>query len=472
LSEVPGLLKSIDEALVTDDGLGVRYVIGGQASEQGRRVWVETPLGLRYYIAVPPDPSPAFRLRYDSLSLMSPSDRVESLLEASDAIDDYKDAIIKVISMETGKKLSEARDEVEASQAILSQAQELASARGGSLTGRLHFDMSGEWTSTTVHSREGVGLVLPPFTSPFFGAIAGAASLLANGMPAVVKSPWGASASTAAAVAILRGTDLGDFVSLVNVNGYGRLAEQDVTATVLFGREFTRLSVSRTFSNVVANCSGRAALLLCGEPNDVESLARQVVDSAVSNAGQACGSVRWVLASRRLGEELLDSMEDYISQLSVGSPLEGKDVGPLRTRGLVDRAVKLINDATSKGASLSGEVNVNGNYVSPLIISDVPRSAELLWTDVQAPIVSVSLYDDCSEASQVAAMIEDSTAVLVYGSVSAALQLSRLRRGVIIRGRDDSFEALRALCHVVGDPVKYFGEGPEVPTTRTSLLLL
>jgi acyl-CoA reductase-like NAD-dependent aldehyde dehydrogenase len=471
LSLVVDLLRSIDDALVTEDGRGIKNVIAGMSRDQGRKVWVETPLGHRYYVVVTQDLEAAFDLRYDALSLMSPSDRLEVLAEASDTIDDYKDVIAKIISAETGKRLPDAREEVEASQSFISQAQELLSSRGTTTTGRPHFDLSGEWTSAQVIVREGVGLVLPPFTSPFFGSIAGASTLLANGMPAVVKPPWQASASVAAALSALRETDLGDFLSMINTSSYGTLPAEEVASVVLFGREFTYRSLRRSFSNVIANCSGRAALLLCAEPKDVEGLAKKVVESAVSNAGQACGSVRWVLALRGLGEDLVESMQDYISQLSVGDPLEGKDVGPLRTRGLVDRAAKLVSDATSRGARALGEARAEGNYMSPVVLSEVPRGAEILWGDVEAPIISVSLYDDCSEVVQTVSMLNSATSVIVYGGLSTAYSVAKSRTGAVVWGRDDSFELLKAMCHVVGDPARYFSEGPELPASRRALLL-
>lgn len=471
-AELLEVLRRLDDALVTEDGAGVKYVVAGAARDSQRRAWLEGVLGQRIYVELPASVEEAVNLRYDALLSTSPSDRAEALMEASDFIDDNEDDIARLISYETGKSLSLSRSEVEAAQAMLQQAYLLVSSRGSASQGALHPELEGDWRALQLGVPGGVSLVLPPFTSPFFGAVAGAAASLAAGMPAVIKAPWQAPASALAAAAAIRGTDLGDYVSVLSVRGPGALVGQRFSSVVLFGRRGTESSVRRVFGEgVVANCSGRAAVLLCSEPEDVESLARGIVDMAVANAGQACGSTRWVLTTRSLAGDLLDSMADYAEQLSYGNPLDGKEVGPLRSRGLVDRAFKVINDAVSKGAELLVEPQADGNYMRPVVLGEVPKGAEVMWSDVLAPMVAVSEFDSCAEAQQVLTMMGQATTVIVYGGLSSASAIAESRPGYVVWGRDEAMTAVKAICHSVGDPAEHLAHGPRLPFRGSSLLL-
>jgi len=463
-ADVLSLLRSIDESALTEDGQGLRHLQAGRARQEGLRLWVETPLGSAYYYVVPKSLEPlASDLRPDALSMVPLRDRLEALAEAADVVDDLRDQVARLISAETGKELSASSEEVEAAVDFLRRVGSLFQGRPSSARGLLLTPSSPDlWSSVSIMSARGIALVLPPFTAPFFGAMAGAGVAIAAGLPVIIKAPWQSAASSIAAALALRGTDVGEHVSAAPFRG-SPLAS-GVSAVILFGRPETSTAVWReTGIRPSANCSGRSALVLCSEPSDIESLAKSVVELSFSHAGQACGSVRWVLARRDLARGLVDSMVDIAEQLSVGSPLEGKNVGPLRSRGLVERAHRLVNDAVAKGATQEVELRSSGNYASPAILSGVPRGADILWTDLQAPVVAVSEFDSCSEAVETAAMMRGATHALVYGSLSLAESLASSRQGLIVVSlKGESVAPSRGPCYVVGDPVKALSGGPEL----------
>ncbi|MGC9072309.1 MAG: aldehyde dehydrogenase family protein, partial [Acidilobus sp.] len=318
------------------------------------------------------------------------------------------------------------------------------------------------WTSVTIASARGIGLVLPPFTAPFFGAVAGMAASLAAGLPVVVKAPWQAVASSLAASLVIRRTDLGDYVSASPFRGPPYL--RGLSSVILFGRPETSGAVWRELGlRPSSNCSGRSAVLVCSEPSDVETLAKSIAELAVSHAGQACGSVRWVLTRRALAGPLVDSLADAVEQMSVGNPLEGKDIGPVRARGLVERAHRLVNDAVAKGASVEVEMRSSGNFASPGLLSGVPRGADLLWSDLQAPVLAVSELEDCSEAVETAGMMGGATHALLYGPMATAASLASSRPGlVVIRLGEEEASPAKGPCFTLGDPVEALSGGAEL----------
>ncbi len=470
-ADVLEALRGVDEAALTSDGMGLRYVSAGRTKEDGLRLWVTTPLGFTYYYVIPRSmDDSASGLRPEALSMVPLMDRVEALAEAADVVDDLRDQLVRLLSAETGKDRAAAREEVEATVRALRVSERLAEGRPASWRGMLLAPSSAtSWTSLVIPSTRGIALVLPPFTAPFFGAMAGIAASVASGMPVVVKAPWQAAASSLAASLIVRRTDLSDFVSAAPWRGAPQLT--GLSAVILFGRPETSSAAWRELGvRPTSNCSGRAALVLCSEPSDVESVAKSVAGLAVSHGGQACGSVRWVLARRGLTGPLVDSLADALEQMTVGNPLEGKDVGPLRSRGLVERAHRLVNDAVVKGAQAVLEVRSSGNYSSPGLLRGVPRAADVLWADLQAPVVAVTEVDDCSEAVGTASMMSAASHVLFYGPLATAVSLASSRPGlVVITLRDEGGLPSTGPCYVVGDPVDALSGGAEV--RERSLLL-
>ncbi len=464
-------IRAVDDTVVTQDGLGLKYISAGRTREDGIRLWVTTPFGFAYQYVVPRAlDDAAADLRPDALSMVQPRDRVEALAEAADVVDDLSDQIARLISAETGKERAAAADEVEAAAHVLRASDRLVDGRPSAGRGMLLAPSSPRsWTAITVSSARGVALVLPPFTAPFFGAIAGIATSLAAGVPVVVRAPWQAAASAIAAALVVRKTDLGDYVTAAPSRGAPQVS--GLAGVILFGRKETSSAVLRELGvRPSSNCTGRSALVVCSEPSDVESLAKSVAGLAVSHAGQACGSVRWVLARRGMAGPLVDSLADAMEQLSVGNPLEGKDVGPLRARGLVERAHRLINDAVAKGAQAVIEFKSTGNYASPALIRGVPRGADLMWTDLQAPVVAVTELEDCSEAVATASMMVGASHVLFYGPLATAASLASSRPGlIVIRLREDTAAPSTGPCYSVGDPVESLSGGAE-PWGRSLLL--
>ena len=463
-------LASIDESLLTQDGLAARVLVWGQPRDGAARAYVVSPAGEQYQVSVVRDVAGIASSAPAGAQAPSLAERADALLEVGDAISGAAERLARLVAAETGKTIAQAREEVSAAAELLGSMAARVVEDGSTAYVSSSLTMGQTWRAAQLGVWGQWSLVLASFTSPFFTAVAGAAASALAGVPAVVKSPWQGAASALAAAYMFRGTALEGYVSAVHSIGPPAGAES-APLVIAFGRRETAESVRRlTGAPVVANCSGRAVLVLCREPEDYDTLASELVESATWHAGQGCGSVRWVLALRRLADELVESVLDSASQLSVGNPLEGSSLGPLRERGLVDVAARYAADAVAKGARQLGELRSSGNYMWPLVLDEVPKSADVLWRDVLAPMVVVSRFDDCSEALEVARLMQQPTTYVVYGDLGDAASLASSRPStVVIAGREGSVRAARLPCYQVGEPAESMARGLRAPSR--SLLL-
>ncbi len=441
-------LRSLDPSLLSDDGTAVRLVIAGSPEDSPLRVRALSPLGEAYEVSLTREHEKVLEpllKAADRLTSMSLAERAESLAEAADYINSNFEIMTRLVALETGKSLSQAREEVSATAELLSRPLQLLEQLP-QISPPVTSLAQGPWRASWVQPVRGPTLVLASFSSPLFTAAAGAAFALLSSSPAVVKSPWQGAASAAAALSAIASTDLTDFVSLVHHRGPPLL--DGIGQVVAFGRPETVQAAARQYGvPVYYNCSGRALTLICSRPDDIEALARDLIESAAWHAGQGCGSIRWVLARNDIAEELAESAADMASQMTVGDPLEGADVGPLRHRGLVDVAVRLINDAIAKGASQSGELEVRGNWVRPLVLSNVLKAADLVWRDVFAPVMAIMSFTDCSEALNTAKLMTQATTAVAYWDLSRAVELASSRSIVTIAGREGAVDLARVPCY-------------------------
>ncbi|KAA3605853.1 MAG: aldehyde dehydrogenase family protein [Calditrichaeota bacterium] len=122
------------------------------------------------------------------------------------------------------------------------------------------------------------------------------------------------------------------------------------------------------------------------------------------HAGQVCVSVQRVFAHESICDEVANRLSKLAKNLKVGDPLSPEtEVGPLITKGEVDRVEKWVNEAKENG----GRILCGGNRISdfcfePTVILNPPQNVEISQKEVFGPVVCVYSYKDRNEAIKLA----------------------------------------------------------------------
>ncbi len=143
---------------------------------------------------------------------------------------------------------------------------------------------------------------------------------------------------------------------------------------------------------------GNAAAVVC-EDADIPHAASRITTGAFSNAGQVCISVQRVFVHASVYDRFLDEFLPKVDRLKVGDPREdGTDVGPMISTTAAAGAYEKILEAAREGARILMGGSHDGTVFKPTVLVDTTPAMRVNRTELFAPVVTVTPYDDYAEA--------------------------------------------------------------------------
>jgi aldehyde dehydrogenase (NAD+) len=155
------------------------------------------------------------------------------------------------------------------------------------------------------------------------------------------------------------------------------------------------------FKRSLLELGGNNAAIICPSA-DQELVLRGVVFAAAGTAGQRCTSLRRLIVHRSIYRALVDRLVATFARLPVGNPLEdGVLVGPL----IDGRAFTAMQQALAQAQALGGKVHFGqreagaqqAHYVRPAIV-ELETQAGPMLQETFAPILYVVPYDAFDDA--------------------------------------------------------------------------
>ncbi|MFA4848897.1 MAG: aldehyde dehydrogenase family protein [Methanoregula sp.] len=125
------------------------------------------------------------------------------------------------------------------------------------------------------------------------------------------------------------------------------------------------------------------------------------------NAGQTCTAVKRLYVHDKIADTFVKRLQMRVEALKAGNGLEpGIDLGPLNSAGQRERISGMVNDVTDKGEgkiltggySLTGPLYDAGYFYSPTLVSDVSPGARLLTDEIFGPVLPVVSVPDLDTA--------------------------------------------------------------------------
>jgi succinate-semialdehyde dehydrogenase/glutarate-semialdehyde dehydrogenase len=331
-------------------------------------------------------------------------DRLALLARAADRFDADRERLAALATLEMGKTLQAARDEV----AKCAFAFRHYAAHAESMLAPEHIDMDG--ASGTVHFQPmGVVLAVMPWNFPYWQVVRAAAPAIAAGNVVVLKH---ASNVPQCALAIERalldaGAPGGVFQTLLI--GSSRIAaivaDRRIAGVTLTGSEGAGRDVAahagRAIKKTVLELGGSDPFLVLASA-DVPAAAAMAVKARMINNGQSCIAAKRFIVVRAVADEFERHFVDGVRALKVGDPADpATDVGPLATEQIrrelvaqVDRSVALGARVLVGGAALPGA----GWFFAPTVLRDAPPNAPVAAEEVFGPVAPIFRVRDTTEA--------------------------------------------------------------------------
>ena len=361
----------------------------------------------------------------------TPQQRSNTLLAWYNLVIEHADELAKIMCLEQGKPLAEAKGEIlYAASFIQWFAEEAKRSYGDTIP-------SSDSMRLQVYKEPvGVCVAITPWNFPAAMITRKVAPALAAGCTIIVK-PATETPLTALALARLA-VDAGipDGVLNVVTGPASELAAVFTTSEVVRKISFTGSTAvgaklmqacGATVKKVSMELGGNAPVIVFDDA-DLEIAVQGVINSKFRNAGQTCVCANRIYVQAGIHDRFVEALKEKVSQLKVGNGLDAStDIGPLINTKAVSKVQEHIYDALEKGASLvlgDGQPHTLGdNWMSPTIIKDVTQNMLCAVEETFGPLAPIFKFEDESEAVEKANSTEFGLAAYVFSQ-----DVSRLYR--------------------------------------------
>lgn len=379
----------------------------------------------------------------------SPRERSRILLRAFDLMTERSEQLAKLISLENGKAMPDARGEVAyAAEFFRWYGEEAVRALGS-----LGTSPGGANKIMVVHQPVGICVLVTPWNFPAAMATRKIGPALAAGCTVVLK-PASDTPLTALAMAEIL-SEAGVPPGVVNVVTSRRsgavvsamLHDPRVRKLSFTGStEVGRVLLHEAADNVVntsMELGGNAPFLVFADA-DLDAAVDGAMIAKMRNAGSACTAANRFYVEASVAEEFVTRLAGRMEALSVGPGTDdSSEVGPLVNEDTVAKVDELVRGAVAAGARVvtgGSRPDRRGCYFDPTVLADVPRGAPILREEIFGPVAPVVTFTSEAEALAAANDTEFGLVAYVYTSdlarglrVSEALEsgMVGLNRGIV-----------------------------------------
>jgi succinate-semialdehyde dehydrogenase/glutarate-semialdehyde dehydrogenase len=339
---------------------------------------------------------------FETWRKVSPFERYKLMRKAAEILRGRADDIAKVLTMEQGKPVMEAKMEALAGADVIDWfAEEARRAYGRIVPPRAE----GVWQLVV---KEPVGPVaaFTPWNFPINQAVRKISAGLAAGCSIIIKGPEETPASCAALIQAYLDAGLPKGVINLVFGVPAEVSEYLIPHPIIRKVTFTgSTAVGKHLAALAGQHMKRTTMELGGhapaivfEDADVELAVKVLAPSKFRNAGQVCVSPTRFLVHESLYETFVDKFTAYAKQLKVGDGLD-KDtrMGPLAHARRVDAMETFVADAVQKGAKLRAggkRIGNKGFFYEPTVLTDVPREARIMNEEPFGPLAPIAPFKD------------------------------------------------------------------------------
>jgi succinate-semialdehyde dehydrogenase/glutarate-semialdehyde dehydrogenase len=338
-------------------------------------------------------------------------DRARVLRRLADLMFEHEDDLARLMVLEQGKPLAEARVEVAYAASFYEWFGEEAK--------RVYGDtVPTPWPDKRIHvTKEPVGVTvgITPWNFPAAMPTRKSAPALAAGCTMVLKPAEQTPLSSLAIAALAEeaGVPAGVFSVVTG-------AAQDAPA---IGGEMTSNPSVRKLGFTGSNEVGKILMAQCApglkkislelggnapfivfDDADLDEAVVGAITCKFRNSGQTCISANRMLVQDGVYDDFLSGFTEAVRGLKVADGfVDGVNVGPLIDEPAVEKVERHVADATARGAEVVvGGERIEGQFFQPSVLVDVPADAAMSCEETFGPVAGIARFSTEDEAIRVA----------------------------------------------------------------------
>ena len=382
--------------------------------------------------------------------------RSEILRKAFEIMTAESDQIARLISMENGKTLTDAKGEVSYAAEFFRWFAEEAVRTPGDF----RHSPSGDKRILVTHQPIGVSLLITPWNFPAAMATRKIGPALAAGCTVILKA---ASETPLTAIWIVdimhrAGVPAG-VVNFIMPEKTGAMISRMMHDPRLRNVSFTgSTEVGRILIKESADLVLRTSLELGGnapfvvlDDADIDEAVKGAMVAKMRNGGAACTAANRFYVAKSVADEFTQKFTQAMDDLKMADGLEsGAQLGASVSRKERDKIAELVDSSVAAGAQLrlGGVTPAGDGAFYPATVLTVQRDNPILQYEVFGPVAPIVTFDSDAEAIALANSTEYGLIAYVYSAdLKRAIRTAEaLEAGMIAINRG-----------VVSDPAAPFG---------------
>jgi len=387
----------------------------------------------------------------------APRERAEVLRRSWELLVERADDLARLITLENGKVLAEAKGEITYAAEFFRWFSEEAVR----LTGELTTAPGGANRILVLHQPVGVAYLVTPWNFPAAMATRKIAPALAAGC-AVVLKPATLTPLTALAVAdVLHEAGVpGGVVNVVPgrnastitaaVLEHDRVRKLSFTGSTEVGKKLIEQAAGRVL-NVSMELGGNAPFIVLADA-DLDAAIEGAMIAKMRHNGETCTAANRFYVEAPVADAFAAKLADAMGALPIGHGLiDGNRLGPLVDAATRDKVAGLVDRAVAAGAKalVGGEApGGTGFYYPATVLSGVVADNPILDEEIFGPVAPIVSVADAEEAVRLANGTTMGLVAYVYtGDLAQGLRVAEaLESGMVGLNKG-----------IVSDPAAPFG---------------
>lgn len=337
-------------------------------------------------------------------STMRPADRGHLIYKLADLIEEHKEELAQLDSLDNGKPINETRA------VDLPGTIEQFRYFAGWATKNMGqtIPVSDSFLNYTRHEPVGVVGQIIPFNYPINMLSWKVAPALAAGCTVVLKP---AEQTPLSAIYFAELVEKAGFpAGVVNiVPGFGEIAGNALvehpnvdkisfTGSTKVGKKIMKKAAD-TMKRLTLELGGKSPNIILPDA-DLEKAIPGVFNGIMFNQGEVCSAGSRVYVHRSQYDEVVAGMVELARQVKLGNGLdEETTMGPLVSKKQQERVSEFINIGVKEGAKIAfgGGKSDTGYFIEPTIFVDVEENMTIAREEIFGPVVVVMAYDSVEE---------------------------------------------------------------------------